>query len=207
MIDHVVLATDDLERTVAEIARDWGVQPTPGGAHVGRGTRNALVGIGPGAYLEIVGPDLDQADHIGERSFGVDRIDGRALVAWCARPSTDLGSVVARAAASGHDMGPVSTMSRRRPDGTLLEWRLTFPLPAPAVMPFVIDWLGSAHPTSSLDQSVELLELRLHSPVAATVRQVVKTIGGDKRVTVVDDTDSRLAARFRTPAGDVTLAS
>ena len=72
MIDHLVLATDDLERTVATISDGWGVTPTPGGAHVGHGTRNELVAIGDGAYLEIIGPDLAQADHTGARPFGVD---------------------------------------------------------------------------------------------------------------------------------------
>jgi hypothetical protein len=43
-------------------------------------------------------------------------------------------------------------MSRRAADGTLLTWRLTsFPTdPADALVPFLIDWGTSAHPSANL---------------------------------------------------------
>jgi hypothetical protein len=213
MIDHLVLATDDLERSVAQITRDWGITPTPGGAHVGRGTRNELVALGDGAYLEIVGPDLGQADHTGARPFGVDAISGQRLVAWCARPLHDLESAGASALHHGHDIGPITSMSRRRPDGVLLEWRLTFPPLSPdrpdepAVLPFLIDWLHSEHPTTSLHHPVQLLELQLLTPAAERVGAVVDAIGGDAHISVRATLDSRdhLVARLMTPAGEITL--
>src|SRR5262249_11322359 len=58
-VDHLAYATPDLEKGVAEIERLLGVRATPGGQHPGRGTRNALVSLGPTSYLEIVGPDPD----------------------------------------------------------------------------------------------------------------------------------------------------
>jgi hypothetical protein len=109
--------------------------------HPGWGTRNALVGLGPHAYLEIVGPDPEQ--DVAERAFGVAELVRPTLVAWAVRPGPGeaFDDLVA---AAGDRLGPVRAMSRRRADGRELHWRLTLPVPGP--MPFLIDW-GSAVPT------------------------------------------------------------
>ena len=56
-IDHLVYATPDLERGIREIEELLGIRAMLGGQHPGRGTQNASIALGAGAYLEIIGPD------------------------------------------------------------------------------------------------------------------------------------------------------
>ena len=124
-IDHLVYATPDLAAAVADIEERFGVAPTPGGAHVGLGTFNALLGLGGRTYLEIVGPDPAQPEPVNPRPFGIDDLTEPSLVAWCAAPQRALVDVVQAAREAGFDPGDVRAMSRQRPDGVLLEWELT----------------------------------------------------------------------------------
>lgn len=170
VLDHLVLATPTLEATADRLAGLLGVTPVPGGSHVGRGTRNILLGLGGGpgggSYLEIIGVDQEQPAPAQARPFGVDDLDGERLVTWAVRVQ-GIDALCAQAVAAGYDPGPVASMSRRRPDGVLLAWRLTSPPVAPvSVVPFVIDWADSPHPADSLAGGCSLVDLRAEHPRA-----------------------------------------
>ncbi len=46
-VDHLVYAVPDLDRGIAYIEQLLGIRATLGGRHVGRGTHNALLALGP----------------------------------------------------------------------------------------------------------------------------------------------------------------
>ncbi|MGW4562978.1 VOC family protein [Streptomyces sp. NPDC004561] len=203
-LDHLVLATPDLDATVAEFARRTGVTPAPGGVHIGRGTRNHLVGLGGRSYLEIIGPDPEQSAPDGPRPFGVDGLTAPRALAWAISPP-DLDAAITAARARGYDPGPVHPMSRRTPDGTVLRWRLTDSDRAhpSGLVPFLIDWGDSRHPAASGLPVTPLLAVSATVPHPEEVRGPLAALG-----TALPLASGPAALTFTvdTPKGPVTFA-
>ena len=184
-LDHLVVAGPDL----AALCRWWrdasGISPEPGGAHEGRGTRNALVGLGPSSYLELIARDPDQPDPRGPRPFGVDQlvVNDPVLVTF-ALAVRDLDEATEQVRSAGIDPGQIVAMQRRRPDGSVLQWRLAVP-PDPTlggVSPFLIEWGASAHPAADLVATAALDQLELGHPNRAPIQRALTSLGSDIEV-------------------------
>ena len=210
MIDHLVYASNDLPSAAALVAETLGATPEPGGSHVGRGTYNRLLSLGGATYLEVIGPDPSQPRPDGPRPFGIDGLGAPALVAWCVRPNRPLVDIVAEARDAGIEFGDVSAMSRRRPDGLLLEWELTQPQldgPLGRALPFMIDWGDAAHPSDTLEPAVRLVGFDVYTPDPALLRTALDIVGVMTEVSVHHNDAAGLLARVETSNGDITLSS
>jgi len=177
-VDHLVYATPDLDRGVAEIERLTGVRASPGGSHPGLGTRNALLALGPNVYLEIIAPDPAQPKPAEPRRFGLDTLRAPRLVTWAAK-GTDLARLQADAVRNGIPLGKVAPASRRRPDGVELKWHSTssVAMPEDGIVPFFIDWGDSPHPSHSAPGGATLVALRAEHPDAANVQRMLEKLG------------------------------
>ena len=210
MIDHLVFASDNLANASAFVAELLGVAPMPGGSHLGMGTSNELLSLGGTAYLEVIGPDISQPAPDRPRPFGIDELTEPALVAWCVRPSRPLGEIIAAARKDGIEFGDVGAMSRRRPDGVVLEWELTVAQldgPFGRALPFLIDWADSAHPSDTLPAGVQLVEIEVLHPQPERLSNALDIIGLTSGVSVHEAHQPTLRARIATPHGEVTLTS
>ncbi|GGK50494.1 VOC family protein [Nocardia camponoti] len=203
-LDHLVLATPDFETTLATITRQLGVEPVEGGRHDGRGTRNYLLGLGgDDVYLEIIGPDETQPEPARPRPFGIDTLTEAHLAGWVARTS-DIEGALSRAAKIGFPSGEATDMSRTRPDGVTLNWRIAlrdFKQPV-EVVPFLIDWGASEHPAAALPQA-KLVSFSATHPAFRAVNAVLKTF--DTSIALTPGIRPTLIATIEGPAGTLTL--
>lgn len=179
-IDHIVYATADLNAGIDSVEKLTGVRATPGGQHPGRGTRNALIALGPTSYLEIIGPDPDQPAPLRPRPFGIDGLKAPWLARWVVK-AQNLEQLAAEASRKGIQLGEVKGGKRQRPDGVLLTWRYTDPLVdlADGLVPFFIDWGDSPHPAATAPKGLTLIALRGEHPDATRVGKVLTQLGLD----------------------------
>jgi len=183
-LDHLIVAGPDLADLVAAFERLTGARAAPGGRHAGQGTHNALVGLGPGRYLELLAPDPEQSE--GDFRAGIAHLTAPALHTWCARAGGADGvaaggadGVADRIAAAG--LAPRRLpMSRQRPDGVTLRWELVFAdgHPYGGLLPFFIDWQGSPHPSGQLAPQLSCAGLTLAHPDPAGLRGALDALGG-----------------------------
>jgi len=199
-----VFATPDLTATSAWFADRTGVTPTAGGQHIGLGTRNMLVALSDSTYLEIVGPDPDQADPVGPRPFGIDDLDDQTLVTFAVK-ATDLPGHVERCAEAGLDIGGALDMSRAKPDGSLLEWSLTIARWVEPVrpLPFLIDWRGTPSPALDSAPGIELADLQAQHPEPDILADELAVLGYE--IPIRAGATVALQATLATPNGTVEL--
>jgi hypothetical protein len=203
-VDHLVYATPDLARGIAEIHQLIGVQPTMGGSHPGRGTHNALVSLGPTSYLEIIAPDPEQMALARGRSFGLDTLRTSKLVTWAAK-ATDLEELNNKVGQDGISFGEIKSGSRRRPDGVELSWRFTDPAMTigDGIVPFFIDWGRSPNPAGTAAQGARLVSLRAEHPAPEPIRRMLSALGLD--VPLERGPVAQLVAVIDGPRGRVEL--
>ena len=205
MIDHLLWAVPDLDEGRQDLGRKTGVAPALGGRHPGVGTWNALLDLGQRRYLEIIAPDPDQKGFSGLGRL-LEGVHEPQLLTWCAG-TQDIATLADKAHAAGLGPGPVTSMQRRRPDGTLLQWKIVmlFGHDAGPLVPFFIEWGGTHHPTQELDEGCRLDRLVASHPDPTLVRGIYRTLGLDIAVETADRPG--LQAVLDTPQGEVVLAS
>jgi hypothetical protein len=183
-VDHLLYATPDLDVGIASIDKLLGVHATTGGQHLGFGTRNALISLGPLTYLEIIGPDPGQPKPAGPRRFGIDDLKAPQLIGWVSR-STGLDALVVRARAQGIPLGDALSGGRKLPDGRMLNWRYTDPSAVieHRLIPYFMDWGDSPHPATTSAKGARLVALRAEHPDPARIEKMLRALNLDLPVT------------------------
>ena len=206
MLDHIVLATQDVQTSVDEIEAATGVRAELGGRFEGRGVYNHLLALQDGAYLEIIGPDPQQAGHEGPLPFGMHLTERTCVPHWCAKAGAEIEQRVADARAAGYDLGAVQPLGRVLADGTRLDWRLSiggWPPLMDGLVPFLIDWGDALHPSETAVKGCTLVDFRGQHPDPAAVQAALDAVGVELQVEQGDE--AALFATLEGPGGRITL--
>lgn len=136
-VDHVIYAVRDLDDATRWFTDTFGLPVVGGGRHVGLGTKNVILAVGNGQYVELMAIEDAAVEHPLPRVLSSWLIDGDGPVAVCLRPD-DFDGVARRLV-----LQPVNG-ERIAADGTRLHWRMAGLEAAlgPQRLPFFIDWLG-----------------------------------------------------------------
>jgi hypothetical protein len=209
-LDHLSYAAgpEGLAACVQRLGARLGAAFTDGGIHPSFGTRNFVLPLTEGCYLEVVAtldhPAVDQAPF--GRAVRDRTAAGGGWLAWAVRVD-DIGVLeqrLGRPAAPGH---------RRRPDGVDLRWRQIglYDVAEDPQLPFFTEWETGprSHPSAG-GSPITLTGLE----IAGDEDTVDAYLGASSRqpldgveVTWFDPDEDRglVAARFATPSGEVRV--
>ncbi len=203
-LDHIILGINDLDQGIAWIEGRTGVRAVFGGVHPGRGTRNALLSLGPRRYLEILAPDPQQSSQSWYKELRTLREP--RLIGWAAHRE-DIAALAKQARAAGFGIDGPNDGSRARPDGKTLRWK-SFRLKDDrgGLLPFFIEWSPeSVHPSVDAPAGCALARFLLQSPAPQELAKVCQNLGVD--VAVERGEKPLLRARVDGPKGNVELTS
>lgn len=210
-LDHLSFAAgpDGLAGTAERIGEQLGASFLDGGVHPRFGTRNMILPLAGGTYLEIV----ECLDHPASDKAPF----GQAVRARSAAGGGWLGWVVAvdDIAALEQRLGRESVAgNRHRPDGTELLWRQigVNGLISDPQLPFFVEWQVPAelHPSNGADERFSLERLEIAGDpqrVSEWLGQTVEAPLEDVKVEWVapNGTPGLLAVQVLTPNGLVRL--
>jgi hypothetical protein len=206
-VDHLLLGVSDLDRGIEWVEQRTGVRAAAGGVHPGQGTRNALLSLGSGHYLEIIAPDPAQSAYnfqIDVRSLAQPRLINFAVT------TTNIAGVAVAAREAGFRLFGPQPGSRQTVDGKTLRWQrlgVLNQLGSGGVepVPFFIQWdASSQHPSKTAPGGCALEALAFEHPKPSELAGAFKTLGIEGAISQAEQV--RIVATLKTPKGRVELS-
>lgn len=209
-VDHLSFAAgpDGLKPTAARLAEALGAEFTDGGFHPRFGTRNMILPLTGGLYLEVV----EALDHpaADKAPFGqavrARSADGGGWLAWVVAVD-DLAPIEQRLGRESADG------MRHRPDGQALTWKQigVKGLQNDPQLPFFVSWTSDSglHPSTG-GSPITLTKIEIAGDqhrVETWLDGAVDSVLADVDVSWVapNGTPGLVAASFDTPSGPVRL--
>jgi len=185
LLDHIVYTVQDLEAATLTLEKKLGVKAVFGGYHPTQGTKNALINLDNGTYLELLAADDLNMNILPPRWMGIDILTKDQITRWALK-SEQLEKDAEIVKQYLPEMGNITGGSRNTANGSLLKWQLILPLAKPEVelTPFMVDWSQTkTHPHDALPHmDCKLIELYGTHPDPDLLRVTFKNLGVNLRI-------------------------
>ena len=208
-LDHVAYAVTNAELadTVQRLGADLGVAFIDGGKHPRAGTRNFILPLASGQYIEIVAPlEHPVAETVPFGQAVRNRAEaGGGWMGWAVRVDdvAPLETRIGRPAGPGH---------RQRPGGADLTWKQigVIDLIAEPILPFFIKWDDmSAHPSVGGTPDVKITEFAFsgdRDSLSSWLGDSPENLLDDIALTWIEDDEVGLSSvTFQTSTGSVVI--
>jgi len=203
LLDHLIIGCRNLAEGIALVEKQTGVRATFGGVHPGRGTHNALLGLGERRYLEILAPDPEQKSQTWFAELNA--LSEPRLVGWAAHAS-DIDAFAHRLHEAGIACTGPTEGSRTRPDGQVLRWRtVNLEDNRNGLLPFFIAWSASSPHPSSAANACTLDSFVLACPDDPQWQTLLATL--DLDIPLESAASPQLRATITGPRGSLQVAS
>jgi hypothetical protein len=200
--DHILLGAPDLDVGIRWVEERTGVQANLGGNHPGGGTRNALLSLGTGHYLEIIAPDPAQASASDMRELA--KLPSPRIIQWAIH-TEDIAAAKSMLEAAGiKTVGP-KPGSRQRPDGKVLRWQTLGIEHTTPLVPFFIQWeANSPHPSSDSPQLGTVKSLHFETPQPDELGRILHAAA--IRADIRKSSSPRIVLVVQTSRGEIEMS-
>jgi len=209
-LDHVVYGVPDLKQAIQLFQEKAGISPVIAGKHPHLGTHNAVLSLGNLQYLEFIALDPEAPKMERKLPSWCAALLGLSkpkIMTWVVQTNMIEKAVEELNALGNFQINPPEAFSRVKADGTKISMKLAFkkdpPPPCDGLIPFLIDWGQSPHPSKSVECKCQIKEWYGCHPDADKISVILKKVGIDFLIKKASIPSMHLV--LKTPRGDVEI--
>jgi|GEM_PF-151610 len=178
VIDHILLATNNLDAAVEQIKKTLDIDAEYGGKHPAYGTENYLFSLGGRSYVEIAGAQSNWTGEENSLRAAIQATNGPEILGFAVETSK-IEEKRRLAKSLNLDVSEIIEGSRVQPNGKTVYYRGMVVRSAKykGLVPFFIEWVRSEHPGLTSPKGAKLKKIKVIHPEPEGLRQIYEKIG------------------------------